>query len=436
MAWAGDHWNQHRGPDQDGTTEVTGLPLRWSQSQNLRWKRDLPGPGSSSPVVWGDRIFVTAFSGYDLNKRTNKNPKDTSGVKFHVLCFQADSGKKLWDKTFEPLHALFPAATSPMSLHGYTTATPAVDADAVYVNFAGGGIYALSHEGQTLWESDLGEGTHRWGAGASLVLHKDLVIANADIESHALVALNRKTGSGVWRQTEGLAQGEKKTWHNGYSWSTPLLTEASGRAELILLTPGKIMAYDPDTGKVLWQERTTKGYAMATPIAHDGVIYAIMGSSHCPLTSVAYRGGVADGKRELWRLEKVGCAVSMPVYVDGLVYWAAFHGGLSPTSAAGFCCLDPQTGQLVYRAVPDEASLQPRNDHGIYGCALAAGDRIYYVTQTDGTYVVATGREFKILAHNKIEGDTSSFNASPVPLFDGGLLLRSDQALYCVGEDK
>ncbi len=433
----GENWHQHRGPRQDGVASIPGLPLTWSQSQNLRWKLELPGPGSSSPVVWGDRIFVTAFSGYDLNKRTNENPKDTSEVAFHLICIHAKTGEKLWQKDFKPKHELFPAATSPMSLHGYTTATPAVDGEAVYVSFANGGFYALSHNGKILWESDLGEGKHRWGSGASLVLHEDLVIANADVESQALIAFDRRTGSPVWRQTTGLAQGDKKTWHNGYSWSTPVLIETQQRKELILLTPGKIVSCDPDTGSALWEERTTKGYAMASPIAHQGTVYAIMGSSHCPLTTVAYQAGKLDSgrERELWRLEETGCAVSMPVYVDGLIYWAAFHGGLRPNSAAGFCCLDPVSGKLVYRVRPEEA-LQNRNDHGIYGCALATKDRIYYVSQTNGTYVVSTGREFKILAHNRIASDNSSFNASPVPLADGGLLLRSDKAIYCVGESR
>lgn len=429
-----ENWNQHRGPRQDGVTAVANLPLKWDAETNVAWRRELPGPGTSSPVVWDGRIFVTAFSGYDLDKRTNPDPKDTSSVGLHVLCFDATSGRQLWDKSFKPDGKLFPAATSPMKLHGYATNTPAADAQAVYAAFGNGGLFALSHDGELLWRSSLGSETHRWGSGASVVLYKDLVIANADIESHALIAYDRRTGRVVWRQTHGLPQGEKKTWHNGYSWSTPVVVEADGRTELILLSPGRINACDPDTGSPLWDARTTKGYAMATPIAHDGIVYAIMGSSHCVPTSVAYRAGQVDGKREIWRQEETGCAVSMPVLLDQRLYWATFHGGLrSSLKPAGFCCLDPADGELIYRRIPEGTKLQCRNDEGIYACALGAPGRIYYVTQTDGTYVVATGDEFKILAHNTIAGDESNFNASPVPLADGRLLLRSDKAIYCIG---
>jgi hypothetical protein len=120
--------------------------------------------------------------------------------------------------------------------------------------------------------------------------------------------------------------------------------------------------------------------------------------------------------------------------LDQRLYWATFHGGLRASlKPAGFCCLDPADGELIYRRIPEGTKLQCRNDEGIYACALGAPGRIYYVTQTDGTYVVATGDEFKILAHNTIAGDESNFNASPVPLADGRLLLRSDKAIYCIG---
>ena len=429
-----ENWNQQRGPRQDGCTKIADLPLTWSNSENLRWKADLPGPGASSPAVWGDRVFVTAHSGYELDKKANAAPEDLSHLRLHVLCFDARTGKKLWDRSFEPKHLMFPAATSPMNLHGFTTATPAADANAVYVSFSNGGFWALSHDGAVLWEGSIGSECHRWGSGASPVLYKDMVIVNADIESHCLMALNRHSGQVVWRQTEGMPQGEKKTWHNGYSWSTPVVVHGKERDELILLTPGLINAYNPADGSVLWQARTIGGYAMSTPIARDGVIYSIMGSSHHPVTSVAYRtGDIPSKQREIWRVENTGSAVSGPVLVEGRLYWAGFHGGMRPATPAGFCCMDPNSGELIYKTTPDGCQLRCVNSAGVYASALAAPGQIYYVTQTDGTYVVAPQERWRILAHNRIAGDDSCFNGSPVPLAHGGLLLRSDKALYCVG---
>ncbi len=432
-AYAGENWYQHRGPRQDGVTAVDKLPLTWSETENMRWKMELPGPGTSSPVVWGDRVFVTAFSGYSIDKK-NPNAEDTSKLQLHVACFHARTGKQLWQKAFTPKNKVFPAATSPMKLHGYATNTPAVDADAVYAAFGNAGFWALTHDGDVLWESSLGKETHRWGSGASLVLWKDRVIANADIESHALIAFDRKTGKEAWRTTEGFPQGDKKPWWGGYSWGTPVIVQTASRPELVLLTPGRINAFDPDTGKLLWHEKSVGNYAMSTVIAHDGIIYAVMGSSHHPVTSIAYKAGEADGKRELWRLENTGVATSTPACVDGLIYWAGFHGGMRPNTPRGFCCLDPKKQELLYKVIPEDDVLRCSNSKGIYACALAAPGRIYYVSQTNGAYVVARDKEFRILAHNKIAGDDSCFNATPVPLADGGLLLRSDKAIYCIGQ--
>jgi outer membrane protein assembly factor BamB len=399
----GADWNRYRGPDGLGTSPERGLPVKWSSQKNIVWRTKLPGPGTSSPVTAGDRIFLTCYTGY---AQDTAKPGKQEDLRRHVLCLDRKNGQILWTKEFEPVlpeHAY----QGEGSYHGYSSSTPTTDGEHLYVFFGKTGVFCFDLDGKQLWHALVGKNTNGWGSATSPVLYKDLLLVNASVESGALVALDRTTGKEVWR-APGI----------GSSWNTPLLVKLpSDDIELVVSVQDRLLGLNPDTGKELWHAEGVHSYVCPSVVAHDGVVYAIGGGS----TSLAVRaGGRGDviKTHTLWRLNK-GSNVSSPVHDDGRLYWAADHGGV-------VYCQDAATGRVVY-----QERLRPPPDI-IYASCLLADGKLYYVSQHHGTYVLAAGPEFKLLAHNVIDDDTSRTNAS-LAVSDGQLLLRSDQYLYCIG---
>jgi outer membrane protein assembly factor BamB len=411
----GEQWTRFRGPDGSGVTALNGLPIEWSCEDNLLWKRALPGGGVSSPAVFGDRIFVACYSGFDRWERSH----DFSKLALHLVCLDAADGATLWQRDLDSHGQRRRGGYGGARHHGYASATPAVDAEAVYAFFGSDGVYACSHEGDPLWRASVGTGVDAWGTAASPVVVGDRVILNAAAESGALVALGRRTGDELWRRKD-----------IGRTWATPITVEVAGRTELVLNVQGAIRAYDPADGSPLWHCATTEDYVSSSPVAHDGIVYISVANTHGGSGSLAVpAGGSGDvSERVLWRSEH-GAQVSSPVYHGGRLYWSSINPRVRPGLRC-FYCVDAATGDVLYIAKPE------RMPEVIYSSPLVADGRIYYASQQAGTYVVAAGDEFEVIAHNVLKSDpqTSYFNASPVPLKGGRLLLRSDWGVYCIRE--
>ncbi len=401
---AEENWPQFRGPDATGVSIQEGLPLEWDGENNIKWKTPLAGYGASSPVTWGDRIYVTYYNGYGLSP---DDPGDETNLKRWLACFERRDGKPVW--------AADVAAELPeqpyqgfVALHGYTSSTPAVDDGGVYVFFNRTGVAAFSHEGEQRWLTNVGDGLHNFGAGTSPVLYGDLVIVNACVESGSLVALDKATGEVVWEQ------GDIKR-----AWSTPVLVDVDGKTELVLSTEGKLLAFDPADGTPLWSCAGIDDYICPTIIAHDGVIYAIGARKNtCIAVKAGGRGDVTESHL-IWELDK-GSNVSSPVYHEGYLYWASESKGIA-------YCADAKEGKLIY-----QERIEPRPDR-IYASPVLADGRIYYVSRDKGTYVLPAKPEYELLAHNVIADDDSIFNASPA-VSDGDFILRSDKFLYRIGK--
>jgi hypothetical protein len=394
-------WPQYRGPGGLGVAaQEKGLPTTWDDDTNVAWKVALPGPGSSSPIVVGDRVLVTSYSGYGVGNKGG----DIANLKRHVLCFNR-AGKQLWKKDV-PADKDAPFSGSFITLHGYASSTPASDGKNVYVFFGTAGVLAYDLEGKQLWQARVGSGIDDWGSGTSPVLYKDLVIVNASIESNSLVALARDTGKPVWT-TKGLNK----------SWSTPTLLDVAGHKELVVNLPGTVQGYNPDNGKPLWSCPGTQDfYVVPAVIAEGGVVYMVGGRDN---TALAVKAGGQGEVRPLWRIAK-GSNVSSPVDHDGYLYYAHESGGI-------VYCVKAADGKVAY-----EKRLDPEPELN-YASATYGDGKIYYVSRTDGVYVVAASPTFKQLAHNVFKSDPSVFNASPA-IADGRLYLRSDRYLYCIGK--
>lgn len=394
-------WATFRGPGGMGVSDAKGLPTSWSQSDGIAWKTPLPGPGASSPIVFGDRIYLTCYTGYFV---PGEDGGSLDQLKRHLLAIQKSDGKIVWNQV---VPAKLPEEQR-IRDHGYAASTPAADAERVYVFFGKTGVLAFDHAGKQVWQADVGSKTNGWGSAASPVLHKDLVIINASVESDSLVALDKRTGKEVWR-----AGGIKE------AWNTPLvITTPSGRQELVVATAGNILSFDPDTGKPLWTCKTNiTWYMVPSVVADKGVVYSIGGRSG--ITALAVKaGGSGDvtASHRLWTSPN-GANVSSPVYLDGHLYFM-HQDGMA-------VCLKADSGEVVFRE---------RLDRGgqVYASSLLADGRIYCLTRSGKTFVLAAKPKFEQLSVNDLS-DRGVFNGSPA--VDGGrLLIRSDKFLYCVGK--
>ncbi len=413
-SFAAEEWTQFRGPGGLGVSTATGLPVEWDGSTNITWKTDLPGPGTSSPVVYGDRMFLTCYSGYGLNVRgrgesSGGGSGNIEDLTHHVICLDADSGNILWDKKLDQgsKRAKF---GSFLTYHGYASSTPAVDGDAVYVFFGPVGVFAFSHEGEQLWQADVGNRTHGWGTGSSPLLYQDKVIVNAGVESGSLVALDRKTGEEVWSQG-GMTM----------TWVSPMLGDAGDREEVVMNVRRQVMAFDPATGRQLWHCDGIRDYVCSSVVSHEGVVYVIGGRrGKCLAVRAGGEGDVSD-MHVLWEA-RVGSDVSSPVYHDGYLYWPHEKRGI-------LYCVNAENGEVVYQEKLPSDGPAPM----FYASPILADGRLYYVSRRGGTYVVAAKPEFELLAHNTIESDDTVFNAAPI-VDEDRLLIRSGKALYCIGK--
>lgn len=393
-------WSQFRGPSGQATGDGTGLPTTWSMDQNIAWKTPLPGPGGSSPIVFGDWIYLTCYSGYAV---PGSPGGDLNALRRHVLCFQRVDGKLVWKKD---VVAVQPEQASVRD-HGYASSTPLADADGVCVFMGKSGVFAFRHNGEQVWHADVGSKVHGWGSAASPVLYRDLILINAAVESDSLVALDRKTGKEVWR-----AGGMKE------SWNTPILVAVDGgKQEWVVAMAGKVLGFEPTTGELLWSCATGIGWYMVPSLVNDrDMVYCIGGRSGGGLAVRAGGRGDVTASRRAWTMTK-GSNVSSPLHYEGHLYFFHENNGIAN-------CVEAATGNVVFEE-------RLANAGQFYASPILADGKIYIVSRRGSVFVIAAKPKFELIARNEL-ADRSSFDASPA--LDGRrLIIRSDKFMYCVG---
>ncbi len=405
-------WARFRGPNGSGIAPDAKPPTIWSGSQNIRWRTELPGPGTSSPIVVGERIFVTSYSGYGEERGTG----DLQKLQRHLVCVSRADGKIAWSSTI-PAVQPEDGYSGFMQEHGYASHTPVSDGERVYCFFGKSGAVAFDFTGKKLWQTSLGTDSNRknWGSAGSPILYRDFVIINASEESHALVALEKQTGKVVWK-AEGAGLDN--------SFGTPILVEGEGRTDLVFSLPGELWGLNPDTGKLRWFADTgLPGNIAPSVIAGDGVVYACGGFPR--LGALAVRtGGKGDVTKThvLWT-GSISSYVPTPVLYEGRLYFV---------SDAGFAtCLDAKTGNSIYKERLPGASATGRGGKPFYASAILADGNVYAVSRQNGTFVYAAKPEFQLVSQNRLDGDDSQFNATPA-VADRQLFIRSNRALYCI----
>lgn len=395
-------WPTFRGPTQMGVA-AGNVPLTWSESENIVWQVALPGAGSSSPIVFGDHIYLTCYDGYNVPGESGGSLDDLTRS---LVCFDRETGQQLWIKTVK---ATLPEEEQ-IRDHGYAGNTPVADSERVYAMHGKNGVYAYDHDGNELWHTEVGEKTHGWGSGTSLVRYQDLLIVNASVESQSLYALNCATGDEVW------SAGDIEE-----SWNTPIIAKTpDGDDELLVARFGSVYGFDPLTGEKLWScETGITWYIVPTIVVNDGVAYVFGGRSG--LASLAIKlGGRGDvtQSHKLWSSKK-GSNVNSPVYRDGHLYWCHEQMGIA-------YCADAKTGNVVFENRLERAGQ-------FYASTLLVGDRVYCLDRSGKMFVFAAKPEFELLAKNELR-DGTNFDASPT-VTGTRLLLRSQKTLYCIGEE-
>jgi outer membrane protein assembly factor BamB len=392
---AAENWPQWRGPTGQGISQESDVPLRWSASENVKWKVKLPAQGNSTPIVWGDRVFLTSA--------------EDNAATCSLFCFDRSTGRELWKQSVpakfkQPTHGTNPFCSS----------SPVTDGKAVYVWQDSAGFFAYDLDGKELWSKDLGEFKHIWGTASSPVLYKDLVILSAGPGLNTfLIAMNKETGDEVWRVTpEGATSKSVEEYHG--SWSTPVFLEAEGGTQMILMLPQRLVAFDPETGKEIWSSRGLGKLTYTSPLVTKDVIVAMSGF-HGPAMAVRTggQGDVTDTHR-LWLHEDRNLLpqrVGSGVVVGDHVYI------LNEPGVAW--CLDIKSGERLWE----------KRLSGKSWCAMVyAAGRIYATAESGDTIVIEPNpNECVVLAENKV----GELTRASLAISEGQVFQRTYQHLYC-----
>ena len=384
------NWPRFRGPAGTGASSEKGLPVSFS-SDDIAWKTPLEGRGQSSPVIWGDKIFLTASS-------------DDGGRRF-VICLDRNNGKILWQHDA-------PWSGQPEKLHkmnSYASATCATDGEYVVAFFGRGGLHGFDTDGKRLWSRDLGVFESPWGTAASPLIVGDLVIQNCDAENDAfMLAVDKKTGREVWKTPRPKLRG----------WCTPIIIEAGGRQELVVNGEKGVNAYDIATGKDLWFCRGDTGRGTPAVVPYRDLLVSVNGRPGDMIAVKPGGNGTVNDSHEVWRVPRRGGRdLPSPVIAGDYLFVMNMKGIGS--------CYNPTTGEELAEArIGGNYSASP----------IAIGDLIYIPSEDGEIVVIKAGEKLEIVARSPLgAGDSEIFRASLAPS-QGQLFCRSDQVLYCIGK--
>ena len=413
------HWAQWRGPDGLGIAKDAAVPLEWSATKNVVWSAEIPGRGHSSPVVWGDRIFLTTAIEGDvvpgakpvkhlMEGQDFQHPDGVGADRKHtleVLALDAKTGKILWQKAawqgtpYDTRH----------KRGSFASPTPVTDGTLLYAYFGAEGLYVYDFKGELKWSwKSGGIASFGVGVGTSPVLYDKLVILQCDEdngEKSFIVGLDKKTGKEAWRVAR----------HVEVSWATPILVTSGGRHELVTAGNQAIIGYDPATGRELWRTKGLESNAVPSPVAGDGVV--VLSAGYPAKIALAMRpGGSGDASdRVLWRYDKGTAYVPSPILVDGLLYLVTDKGLVS--------CLDAKTGKVHYEGG------RPPSGTSFMASPVAVAGHLLMSSMDGDTIVLKAGTAHQVVRANSL-GEPIA--ASPA-VAGGRIYIRGEHHLFAIG---
>jgi outer membrane protein assembly factor BamB len=389
--WA-DNWPGWRGPTGNGLSTEKNLPVRWSVTENIRWKVPLPGAGVSAPIVWADRVFLTGSEGR-LNDR------------LHLWCYHRDSGRLLW-------HCRFFGSAIPEGLYppgGMAVPTPATDGKRVFALFGTGDLVCVDLDGRPLWVRSLaqeyGRFRNRWGMAASPILVGDQLIVQVDHWGKSyLLSVDPVTGANRWKTAR----------QTGVNWTSPLAVTVKGKTQIVAVGTHTVKSYDARTGAELWTVGGMHEQCIITPVVEADRLFAVTGQAF-EAVAVRLDGRTGDVTRSniLWKARSRSANTPSPICLDGKLYFVEDNGWVN--------CLDTARGKTLWR----------ERLGGKHQASPVAGDgKLYFAGDGGVVTVVRAGPMFEILARNDLG---EQLVASPA-ISGGRLFIRGTKHLFCIGE--
>ena len=434
-ATAEQNWSQWRGPHSTGVAPAANPPLTWSETNNIKWKVKLPGEGSTTPIIWGNQVFIqTAIpSGNKVEALTPKSnsaptaatapatnqpargrgglstPKPTGVYQFVLLCIDRQTGKTLWQQVAReevPHEGHHPTDGN------FASSSPVTDGQHVFAYFGSRGLHCYDMNGKLQWSQDFGKMriVMGFGEGSSPALYQDTLIVNWDNEDGSfIIALDKNTGKTLWKIPR-----EEKT-----SWATPLVVEHDGKAQVVTAATGKIRSYDLATGKLIWECAGLTRNVIPSPVAAEGLVYCVSGYSGNALLAIRLdcEGDLTGTDAIAWSYKKNTPYVPSPLLYGGKLYFFAVNNGT-------LSCFDAKSG----RALIDAEKLDELQ--GVYASPVGASDRVYLVGRNGATVVLKQSEKLEKLAVNQLD---DKFDASPAAV-GKELFLRGQAYLYCIAE--
>lgn len=415
---ARDQWAQWRGPLGTGVAPSGNPPVTWGEGKNVRFKTAIPGKGHSTPIVWGDRIFITTAIPYGDRvpargqhaHGAHDNMPSERHQKFVVLAVNRRDGTILWQRTVRsevPHEGTHETGT-------WASNSAVTDGEHLFASFGSRGLYCLDLAGELVWQTDVGDmqTKHGHGEGSSPALFGDTLVVNWDHEGESFVtALDKRTGRQRWR-----AGRDELT-----SWSTPLVVEQDGKPQVIVAATNRVRAYDLANGELIWECAGLSGNVVASPVAADGFVYVANSYETREMLAIRLagaKGDITNTDAVVWTRHRDTPYVPSPLLYGEHLYFLKHY-------QAFLTCLDAKTGRKLYG---------PQRLAGIanvFASPVGAADRVYIVSRNGTTVVLRHGAEYELLARNRLD---DSFSASPA-IVGNELYLRGERYLYCIAAD-
>lgn len=414
------NWHQWRGPQASGVAVNANPPVTWGPDQNIRWKVEVSGRGSSTPIIWQDRVYL--LTSVDTGKvdpslpKPEDQPRRPFGIKFPntehefvVICLDRATGQEVWRRTA--------AKKIPHEGHhgdnNFGSASPTTDGQRIYAWFGMAGMFCFDLEGELLWKRELGNVSVRksFAEASSPVVHDGRVIINRDHEGQSYIAvLDAKTGKEVWRSERDEVS----------TWMTPLVVAHNGKTQVITSASNRIRSYDLTDGNVIWECGGQVANVTPSPVTDGAFVYCMSGyqGSSAVAISLDAEGDVTGTSTVAWKLNRGTPYVPSPLLYDGLLYF-------NQSNNAILSCVSARTGELTL-----ERTRMPGLSR-IYASPVAAAGRLYYVGRSGTTLVLKADGKFEVLATNLLR---EPVDASPA-LVANELYLRGNRHLFCIASE-
>jgi len=408
-------WPQWRGPYATGVSQSADPPTEWSETKNIRWKIEIPGRGSGSPVIWGDRVFLLTAVPVGVDGAAQHAPRGglrQRGVHRHiVMAINRRDGSIAWQKTVREEE---PHEASHTDNGTWASSSAVTDGKHLFAYFESRGLYAFDLDGKLLWEKDFGDKLMRnqFGEGSTPALHGDrLVVVWDHIGGQSFVAaLNKNTGEEIWRKNRDEID----------TWATPLVLEQGGRAQAIVPGMNRLRSYDLENGNIVWESDGLTMNPIPSPVFSDGIMIAMSGFRGNDLKAIRLedaRGNLDGTNSIVWSLDRDTPYVPSPLLYEGILYFLKSNNGI-------LTAVDHKTGK------PHYALQRLDSVPNMFASPVGAKGRVYFPGREGATLVIRSGPKFEVLATNKLD---DGFDASPA-LVDKEIYLRGYQYLYSIGE--